>query len=226
MERQLDKPAAQLLRRSLEERGLAFRMPARTAALLGTDGRVSGVQLDDGSVLSADLVVMAVGIRPNIELANAAGLRCERGVLVDDTLQTFDPSIYAVGECVQHRKNTYGLVAPLFEQARVCAAHLAEFGIGRYAGSIPATQLKVTGIDLFSVGDFVGTARSESLVLRDAKRGVYKRLVIEDDQVRGAVQYGDVQDSGWYVDLIAQRRDIGALRPKLLFGPQAAGVEQ
>ena len=226
MERQLDAPAAQLLQASLEQRGLSFRMNARTTALLGDDGRVQAVQLDDGTLLRADLVVMAVGIRPNVELAKVAGLRCERGVIVDDTLQTYDPSIYAVGECVQHRKSTYGLVAPLFEQARVCAAHLAEFGIGRYVGSIPATQLKVTGIDLFSVGDFNGTPRSESMVLRDSKRGIYKHLVIENDRVRGAVLYGDVQDSGWYTDLIAQGSDIGPLRAKLLFGPTAAGVER
>jgi NAD(P)H-nitrite reductase large subunit len=162
---------------------------------------------------------MAVGIRPNIDLAKSAGLRCERGVLVNDTLQTFDPCIYAVGECVQHRNNTYGLVAPLFEQARVCATHLAEFGIGRYAGSMVSTQLKVTGIDLFSAGDFIGGPMSEALVLKDAKRGVYKRLVIEDNKVRGAVLYGDVKDGPWYFELMTQHREIGPLRDKLLFGP-------
>ena len=128
-----------------------------------------GVLFDDGRELEADLVVMAAGIRPNIELAHAAGLRCDRGVLVNDTMQTFDPSIYAVGECVQHRNSTYGLVAPLFDQASVCATHLAEFGIGHYSGSLVSTQLKVTGIDLFSAGDFVGGPRSEALVLRDAQ---------------------------------------------------------
>jgi NAD(P)H-dependent nitrite reductase small subunit len=180
--------------------------------------RVGSILFDDGREIEADLVVMAAGIRPNIDLAKSAGLRCDRGVLVNDTMQTFDPSIYAVGECVQHRNSTYGLVAPLFEQANVCATHLAEFGIGHYTGSLVSTQLKVTGIDLFSAGDFLGGPTSESLVMRDAKRGVYKRLVIENNKVRGAVLYGDVKDGPWYFELMTQGRDIGAFRDKLLFG--------
>jgi NAD(P)H-dependent nitrite reductase small subunit len=245
MERQLDRAAAALLKESLEQRGMKFRMPAKTVALvgsgLGTRGsgqssdstlssplaqatsrepraRVAAIQFEDGRELEADLVVMAAGIRPNIDLAKAAGLRCDRGVLVNDTMQTFDPSIYAVGECVQHRNSTYGLVAPLFDQANVCATHLAEFGIGRYTGSLVSTQLKVTGIDLFSAGDFIGGPTSESLVMRDAKRGIYKRLVIENNKVRGAVLYGDVKDGPWYFELMTQGRDIGPLRDKLLFG--------
>jgi NAD(P)H-dependent nitrite reductase large subunit/NAD(P)H-dependent nitrite reductase small subunit len=217
MERQLDKPAAQLLRASLEKRGLKFHMPAQTAAILG-DTRVTGVRFANGTEIAADIVVMAVGIRPNIDLAKTAGLRAERGVLVNDTLQTFDPSIYAVGECVQHRNSTFGLVAPLWEQARVCATHLAELGMSRYRGSLTSTQLKVTGIDLFSAGDFNGGPGTESLVMRDAKRGVYKRLVIQDNKVRGAVLYGDVKDGPWYLELMSEQRDIGALRDKLLFG--------
>jgi nitrite reductase (NADH) large subunit len=182
--------------------------------------------LDDGTELEADLVVMAVGIRPNIDLARAAGLRCDRGLLVDDTMQSFDPSIYGVGECVQHRNSTYGLVAPLFEQANVCATHLAEFGIGRYMGSIPSTQLKVTGIDLFSAGDFVGGPNSEVLVLKDPRRGIYKRVVIENNRVRGTVLYGDVKDGQWYVELMAKGRDVGPLRDKLLFGSAFAEAKQ
>jgi len=217
MERQLDKPAAHLLRASLEKRGLKFHMPAQTTAILG-DTRATGVRFVDGTEMAADLIVMAVGIQPNIELAKSIGLRCDRGVLVNDTLQSFDPSIYAVGECVQHRNTTFGLVAPLWEQARVCATHLAELGIARYRGSVVSTQLKVTGIDLFSAGDYIGGPDTESLVLRDAKRGVYKRLVIQNNKVCGAVLYGDVKDGPWYLELMAQQRDIGPLRDKLLFG--------
>jgi nitrite reductase (NADH) large subunit len=224
MERQLDPAAAQLLQQSLQKRGLQFHMPARTTAIIGSD-RVGAVQFADGSSLEADLVVMAIGIRPNIELARDAGLRCDRGVLVDDTMQTFDPCVYAVGECVQHRNNTYGLVAPLFEQARVCATHLAEVGIGRYAGSVLSTQLKVTGIDVFSAGDFLGGPGSEALVLRDAKRGIYKRIVINDNKVRGAVLYGDTRDGAWYCELMQAGSDIGAMRDKLIFGAAAAGKE-
>ncbi|HKE95518.1 MAG TPA: FAD-dependent oxidoreductase [Povalibacter sp.] len=254
MERQLDRAAAELLKESLEKRGLKFRMPAKTVEILGAGrgtwvagqqassltatsaparapspeprGRVSGVLFDDGTEIEADLVVMAVGIRPNIDLAKAAGLRCERGVVVNDTMQTFDPCIYAVGECVQHRNSTYGLVAPLFDQARVCATHLGEFGIGHYVGSMVSTQLKVTGIDLFSAGDFVGSPTSEALVMRDARRGVYKRIVIENNKVRGAVLYGDVKDGQWYLELMTQGRDVGPLRDKLLFGEKVAGAKK
>jgi NAD(P)H-nitrite reductase large subunit len=221
MERQLDEAAAGLLRSSLEGRGLKFHMPARTTAILG-ERRVSGVRFDDGTQLDADLVVMAAGVRPNVELASQAGLRCERGVLVDDTLQTFDPSIYAVGECVQHRNSTFGLVAPLWEQARVCAAHLAEVGVSRYRGSLTATQLKVTGVDVYSAGELAAADGAETLVLRDPRRGIYKRLVICDNKLRGAVLYGDTRDGAWYFDLITAGRDITAMREALLFGPALA----
>ncbi len=222
MERQLDRAASGLLKETLEKHGLKFLMPASTTALIANGERVGGLQLADGRELEADLVVMAAGIRPNIDLARAAGLRCDRGVLVDDTLQTFDPAIYAVGECVQHRNSTYGLVAPLFDQANVCATHLAEFGIGCYRGSMVSTQLKVSGISLFSAGDFIGSSHSEALVLKDPKRGIYKRVVIENNKIRGAVLYGDVKDGPWYFELMTQGRDVGALRDKLLFGASFA----
>ena len=221
MERQLDKAAADLLKASLEKRGLNFKMAAKTAEILG-DQRVTGVRFEDGEQLQADLVVMAAGIRPNVELAKSAGLRCERGVIVDDSMQTFDPSIYAVGECVQHRNLTYGLVAPLWDQARVCAIHLAEVGVSYYRGSLISTQLKVTGIDLFSAGDFVGGPNSEALVMKDAKRGIYKRIVIEDNKIKGAVLYGDTKDGPWYFELMNEQRDIGSLRDRLLFGASFA----
>jgi nitrite reductase (NADH) large subunit len=224
MERQLDKTAGELLKASLEQRGLHFKMQAKTVALLG-DTRVTGICFEDGDTINADLVVMAAGIRPNIELAQKASLRCERGVLVDDSMQTYDPSIYAVGECVQHRKLTYGLVAPLWDQARVAAIHLAEVGVSFYRGSLTSTQLKVTGVDLFSAGDFIGGPNSEALVMKDAKRGVYKRVVIEDNQVRGAVLYGDTKDGPWYFELMNEGRDIGGMRERLLFGAAFADAD-
>ncbi|MFI4884695.1 MAG: nitrite reductase small subunit NirD [Steroidobacterales bacterium] len=221
MERQLDAPAAALLRASLESRGLKFRMPAKTVAVLG-ENRATGLRFEDGSALEADLIVMAAGIRPNIELASRAGLRCERGVLVDDTLQTFDPSIYAVGECVQHRNTVFGLVAPLWEQARVCAAHLAEVGVRRYRGSLTATQLKVTGIEVYSAGDLSESEGCESLVMRDHRRGIYKRLVVRNDRLQGAVLYGDASLGAWYFELIVSGADISRFREQLLFGPNGA----
>jgi NAD(P)H-dependent nitrite reductase large subunit/NAD(P)H-dependent nitrite reductase small subunit len=223
MERQLDAAAAALLRTSLEGRGVKFKMPAKTAAILG-ESRVTAVRFQDGSELAAELIVMATGVRPNIELAGKAGLRCERGILVDDTLQTFDPSIYAVGECVQHRNRTFGLVAPLWEQARVCAIHLAELGVSRYRGTLTATQLKVAGIELYSAGDFGDSAGTEALVLQDHRNGIYKRLVIRDNRLRGAVLYGDARHGSWYFDLMSSGRDIGGLRDHLLFGPEHASA--
>jgi nitrite reductase (NADH) large subunit len=191
MERQLDAVAGGLLRKSLEERGMVFKMPAQTEAILGED-RVTGIRFGDGTEVAADLVVMAVGIRPNIELAKKAGLYCERGIVVSDTMQTYDGRIYAVGECVQHRRQTYGLVAPLFDQAKVCANHLAMKGFASYEGSSVSTKLKVTGIDLFSAGDFSGGKGSEEIVLQDVARGVYKRIILRDKKIIGAVLYGDM----------------------------------
>ncbi|WP_051974797.1 NAD(P)/FAD-dependent oxidoreductase [Cupriavidus necator] len=217
MERQLDKPAATLLQSALERKGLRFMLGAQTAEVLGTE-RVTGVRFKDGSEIPADLVVMTAGVRPNIELAAGAGLHCERAIVVDDTLQTYDPRIYAVGECVQHRQATFGLVAPIWDQARVCAAHLAGAGHRRYVQQATATKLKVTGVDLYSAGDFIGGEGSEDLVLRDARRGVYKRLVLQDGCLVGAVLYGDVQDGPWYFDMIQRRTPVAALRQRLLFG--------
>ena len=222
MERQLDAPAATMLRKSLEERGLNFLMPAETEAIIGKD-RVERVRFRDGTEIYADLVVMAVGIRPNTELARSAGIHCERGIVVSDTLQTFDPRIYAVGECVQHRGRTYGLVAPLFEMARVCANHLARHGISRYEGTVTSTKLKVTGIDLFSAGDFSGGENSEELVFQDAARGVYRKLVVEDNRIRGAVMYGDTIDGAWYFDLMRDQTDISEMRAHILFGQAHLG---
>ncbi len=225
MERQLDETAASMLRESLQQRGIVFRLDARTRELLGdASGRVRSVCLDDGSEIAAQLVVMAAGIRPDTELAEGAGLHCHRGVVVDDTLQTVtDPRVYAVGECASHRGVAYGLVAPLFEQARVCATHLARFGIGRYAGSALSTKLKVTGIDLFSAGDFMARDGSEEIVLSDPAGGVYKKLVIRDDRLVGACLYGDTVDSAWYFQLLREGRAIGGLRDRLMFGESGLG---
>ncbi|WP_139558901.1 nitrite reductase large subunit NirB [Methylotetracoccus oryzae] len=222
MERQLDKPASALLKRALEQDGLRFMMEAQTEALLGED-RVRAVRFKDGNEIPADLVVMAVGIRPNIELAKAAGLHCERGIVVNDTMQTYDPRIYAVGECVQHRGQLFGLVAPLFEQAKVCADHLVEFGIARYQGSVTSTKLKVTGIDLFSAGDFQGGEGYEELCYQDPARSVYKKLTVRENRVRGAVLYGDTGDGAWYFQLMREGTDISAFRESILFGQAHLG---
>ena len=225
MERQLDQAAAALLQQSLQAKGLKFRLGAQTAQLLpGENGRVAAVKFKDGSTLSADLVVFAVGIRPNTELAEAAKLHCHRGIVVTDTLQTVtDPRIYAVGECVSHRGVAYGLVAPLFEQGRVLANHLARHGIARYEGSVTSTKLKVTGIDLFSAGHFLGGEGCEEILLSDPIGGVYKKLVIKDDQLAGAVLYGDTKDGAWYFRLLREGRSVRDIRDHLMFGEDHLG---
>ena len=225
MERQLDRTAAGMLQQSLEAKGLNFLLGKQTAEITGgTGGRVKAVKFKDGEEIVADLVVMAVGIRPNTELAEAAGLHCSRGIAVSDTMQTFDPRIYAVGECVAHRGVAYGLVAPLFDMAKVCANHLAHFGIGRYEGSVTSTKLKVTGIDLFSAGDFNGGDGTEDIVLHDTAGGVYKKLVIRDNRIVGGVLYGDTVDSSWYLQLLRDKQDIHEIRDHLMFGQSHLGT--
>ncbi len=225
MERQLDEVAGKLLQKSLEDRGLKFLMGAQTQALLSNDqGRVCAVQFKDGRKIPADLVVMAAGIRPNTALAESAGIHCNRGIVVTDTLQTVtDPRIYAVGECAAHRGIAYGLVAPLFEQGKVAANHLAQMGIGRYTGSQTSTKLKVTGIDLFSAGDFMGGEGCEDIVLSDPFSGVYKRLVVKGDKLVGACLYGDTVDGSWYFKLLREGRKVHDIRDKLMFGESHLG---
>lgn len=217
MNQQLDKPASLMLKAALELKGLRFMLDAHTAQIVGAK-RVSAVRFKDGAEIPADLVVMAAGVRPNTALARDAGLHCERAIVVDDTLQTYDPRIYAVGECVQHRSATFGLVAPIWDQAKVCGAHLARNGHRRYVQTATPTRLKVTGVDLYSVGDFIGGAGTEDLVLRDPRRGIYKRLVLNGNRIAGAVLYGDVKDGPWYFSLIQERTDISSMRNHLLFG--------
>ena len=224
MERQLDRTAAGMLQQSLEAKGLKFLLGRETAALVaGESGRVCALRFKDGATIPADLVVMAAGIRPNIDVAKAAGLHCGRGVVVDDTMQTYDPRIYAVGECAEHRGTAYGLVAPLFEQAKVCATHLANFGIGRYSGSVVSTKLKVTGIDVFSAGDFSGGTGAEEILLHDPHGGVYKKLVVQDDRIVGAVLYGNTVHSSWYLQLMRDRQGVREIRDDLLFGQTHLG---
>ena len=229
MERQLDSVAGGLLRKSLEERGLNFLMGAQTQELVGSEGegkggRVKAIKFKDGTEVPADLVVMAVGIRPNTALAQSMRLHVDKGIVVTDTMQTVtDARIYSVGECAAHRGIAYGLVAPLFEQGKVAANHLAMHGIGRYQGSLTSTKLKVTGIDLFSAGNFQGGANTEEIVMSDPFGGVYKKLVIQDDRLVGACMYGDTVDGSWYFKLLRDGRSIADIRDKLMFGESNIG---
>lgn len=222
LERQLDKTAGKLLEASLVDRGLNFRLGAQTQALIGDEsGRVKALQLASGEEIPAQLVVMAVGIRPNFELAAKAGLECDRGVKVDDALRTSDPAIFAIGECANHRGIAYGLVAPLYEMAKVAANHLSGIGEAAYQGSVLSTKLKVTGIDLFSAGNFSGGEGTEDIILSDPAAGVYKRLVIQNEKLVGACLYGDTADGSWYFKLLREGREIADIRDHLMFGEQS-----
>ena len=216
MERQLDEAAGWLLKTELEARGQTILTGADTAAITG-DGKVEGVLLKDGRTIPASLVVMAVGIRPSVALARQAGLAVGRGIQVDDHMVTSDPAVLAVGECVEHDGNVYGLVAPLWDMCRALADGLVQRPSG-YRGSVISTRLKVSGIDVFSAGDFSGGDGAEDIVLRDASRGVYKRVVLRDDKVVGAVLYGDTADGGWYFDLLKKCEDVASIRDVLIFG--------
>ncbi len=224
MEHQLDQSSAKMLQKSLEEKGLKFLLEKQTMNLLGdASGRVKAIRFKDGTEIPADLLVMAVGIRPNTALAESAGIHCNRGIVVNDTMQTYDPSVYAVGECVSHRGIAYGLVAPLFEMAKVCANHLARMGIARYQGSVTSTKLKVTGIDLFSAGDFSGGESSDEILMHDAAGGVYKKLVLKEGKLVGAVMYGDTKDGSWYYQMIRDGKNVADVRNSLIFGQSHLG---
>jgi nitrite reductase (NADH) large subunit len=218
MERQLDAAAGQLLQRDLDQRGIAFFTKGETEEILGTE-RAEGVRLSDGREIPADLVVVAIGIRPNIDLGRRAGLDVNRGILVGDDMRTSDPHIFAVGECVEHNGQVFGLVAPLWQQAKVCAAWLAGDESAAYTPPPVFTKLKITGIDVFSAGALAAADEADDeITFHDAKRGVYKKLVLRDDRIVGAVLYGDVADSSWYLQLLSERSDVGTLRDCLIFG--------
>ena len=246
MERQLDPVAGGLLEKSLVQRGLRFKVGTQTEKLIGNaQGRVCQVALQGGELIPADLVVMAVGIRPNTQLAQSMRLHCDRGIVVSDTMQSVtDPKIYALGECASHRGVAYGLVAPLFEQGKVLANHLAQMGIARYTGSVTSTKLKVTGIDLFSAGEFMGLSQTpanplatggkslegadadadlEEIVLSDPHEGVYKKLVIKNDRLIGACLFGDTVDGSWYFKLLREGTSVANIRDKLMFGESNLG---
>ena len=216
MERQLDASAADLLKTLVERKGIRILLNASTARIHG-EGHVQAVELADGSRIEADAVIFAAGIRPNIALAKDAGIAVNRGIVVNDEMQTASPDIYALGECAEHRGTCYGLVEPAYEQARVLERHLA----GRpaaYQGSVVSTNLKVSGVSVFSAGDFMGGEGSESLVLSDRRRGTYKKLVISDGRLTGAVLIGDTVDALWYLELIRNREKVAAIRTDMMFG--------
>jgi nitrite reductase (NADH) large subunit len=216
MERQLDAPAAQLLKSLVERKGIEILLNASTARIHG-ERHVEGIELSDGRRIDADAVIFAAGIRPNVALANEAGIPVKRGIVVDDRLQTDAPGIFALGECAEHRGICYGLVEPAYEQARVLARHLSG-GSASYAGSVVATNLKVSGVGVFSAGDFMGAEGAEAIVLSDARGGAYKKLVISGGRLTGAVLVGDTADALWYLELIRNGAPVAAIRKDMIFG--------
>jgi nitrite reductase (NADH) large subunit len=216
MERQLDAPAAELLKTLVERKGIKVLLNANTARLHG-ETHVEGVELADGREIDADAVIFAAGIRPNVALAKNAGISVNRGIVVDDHLQTGATDIFALGECAEHRGVCYGLVEPAYDQARVLARHLAG-GSACYGGSVVATNLKVSGVAVFSAGDFIAADGAETIVLNDARRGAYKKLVISGGRLTGAVLVGETQDALWYLELIRTRAPIAKIRSDMMFG--------
>ena len=220
MERQLDAPAAALLKSLVERKGIKVLLNANTARIHG-EGRVEGVELADGRQIEAEAVIFAAGIRPNVALAKEAGLSVNRGIAVDDHLQTSAEGIFALGECAEHRGICYGLVEPAYEQARVLAQHLAGKATS-YPGSVVATNLKVSGVGVFSAGDFIGADGSEAIVLSDSRRGTYKKLVIADGKLTGAVLIGETSDALWYLDMIRAKQSVALIRKEMMFGRSLA----
>jgi nitrite reductase (NADH) large subunit len=216
MERQLDLPAAQLLKSLVERKGIEILLNANTARIHGETG-VEGVELVDGRLIDTDAVIFAAGIRPNIALAKDAGISVNRGIVVDDCLQTGAPDIFALGECAEHRGVCYGLVEPAYEQAQALARHLAGKAAA-YRGSVVATNLKVSGVSVFSAGDFAGAEGGETIELSDTAAGTYKKLVIADGRLTGAVLVGDAGDALWYLELIRTRAPIARIRSDMMFG--------
>jgi nitrite reductase (NADH) large subunit len=219
LNRQLDATASRLLQAELASRGIQFKLSSQIASLNDNgETHIGSVTFKNGDILPCDLFVMAVGVQPNISLAKAAGLYCEQGIIVSDTLQTFDPSIYAVGECIQHRGLTFGLVAPLFEQAKVCANHLSAHGVAEYKTLPTSTKLKVSGIQLFSVGTFNQADDMDSIVFEDSDAGIYKKLILKNNRIQGVVLYGDTADGPWFQELLEKATDISCFRSQLIFG--------
>jgi nitrite reductase [NAD(P)H] large subunit len=221
MERQLDAPAADLLKTLVERKGVKVLLKANTARLHGTI-RVDGIELTDGRRIDADAVIFAAGIRPNVALAKDAGIAVGRGIMVDDHLRTAAPEIFALGECAEHRGICYGLVEPAYEQARVLAQHLAGKTAAAYGGSVVATNLKVSGVSVFSAGDFIGAEGSETILLSDVRHGTYKKLVISEGRLAGAVLVGDVESALWYLELIRNREPVARIRRDMMFGRAVA----
>jgi nitrite reductase (NADH) large subunit len=218
MERQLDPRAAALLKRAIEAKGVEVLLGADTKRVLGED-RAMALELSCGRILPADFVVCAVGVRPNSQLAHEAGIAVNGGIMVDDGLTTSDPNVFALGECAEHRGCVYGLVEPAYEQARILARRLAGDRNAAYLGSTPATNLKVSGVNVFSAGKIMESPSSDVLLIEDEGAGVYKKLVIENGRLRGAVLFGDTADGLWYLNLIRSGADISHLRDILAFGP-------
>ncbi|WP_446810994.1 NAD(P)/FAD-dependent oxidoreductase [Methylomonas sp. 2BW1-5-20] len=218
LNRQLDRKAAVFLQRQLADKGIRFHLGTTIERIHSQDNHISTVELSDGSVLPADMLIMSTGIKPNISLAKRIGLACQHGIVVDDGMRTSDPAIFSVGECVQHRGELFGLVAPVYEQAKVCAQQLSGRADSQFKTLSSATMLKVTGIDLFSVGDFEGGGECQILQLIDHELGVYKKIVLRGDIVVGVILYGDTSDSAWYLNLVKDKTSIAAIRDRLMFG--------
>lgn len=222
MERQLDPTGSQMLRQELEAQGMKFLLEKQSDSIIGKK-RVKGLKFKDGSEVEADLVVMAVGIKPNVQLARDSGLEVNRGIVVNDFMQTSIPGIYSLGECAEHRGIVYGLVAPLYEQGAVLAKKLAGVEAAGYAGSVLSTKLKVSGVQVFSAGRFTDEPGTKALRVQDDLAGIYKKVVFQDGKVVGAVLFGDTGEGSKMFSLIRSGEDFSGREREVLFGVEGGG---
>nr|WP_067285937.1 FAD-dependent oxidoreductase [Marinobacterium profundum] len=217
MNRQLDACAGELLRAELALRGIRFVLGDEVSHFEGSE-QLQGAVLKSGTRLDAQLAIIATGITPNCALARSAGLESGRGLRVDDLLRSSDARISALGECIEHRGRTFGLVAPIWEQARLLADRLVRGLATPYRDAPVPTKLKVSGINLFSAGEYLDAPELDSLTLGDSSSCVYRKLLLRDNRLVGVVLYGDVQDGQWYFELMQGQQKLGELLPQLIFG--------
>ena len=224
MNRQLDDVASGLVEAEMVKRGVDIIKPARIQTLQGSNGSVSHVVLNNGQCLDAQLVVFATGVRPDIQLMMEAGLECDQGVCINSNLETSDPNIFAFGECAQFDTETVGLVEPVYQQARILAERIRGNDVS-YRPEPVATRLKVTGIQLFSSGDFIGQPDDEILTLKALPLGVYRRLVLSNNRLKGALLCGDTADGSWYQKLLLSKESVAPFRQQLMFGPDLSAID-
>jgi nitrite reductase (NADH) large subunit len=217
MNRQLNVSAATFLQRKLESKGLRISTATDVTEIIGSD-RVQAVRLRSGDLIPCELLLLAIGIRPNTALARAAGLRTDHGIVIDRQMRTSDPDIYAIGECAELDGNSYGLLSPLHGMAKIAARHLAGDHLAEYGKATIFSRLKISGIDLFVAGNSVGRDSQRKLVFENKANGIYKQIAIKNDRIDGFILMGDIEDGPWFFKQMEEEVDVSADIENLIFG--------